>query len=163
MKSSRSRKLLTFPEKSQQYIESIGQVLSSTRTLHSPFTLSQQADFLEPPQLVPRGLLSRLSLLGGGGTGRPRTLRVGVLVGIVTVGVVSDKLLRLLKLLRLREGGVGVAVGVSFSAGRAETPTMKARAMEKKVDGFIVIVVRCLKLKKNRESIMSDGFGLLNE
>jgi len=159
LKSSRSRKLLTFPEKSQQYIESIGQALFSTRTLHSPFSLSQQVDFLEPPQLVPRGLLSRLSLLVGGGTGRPRTLRVGVLLGIVTVGVVSEKLLKLLKLLRLREGGIGLAVGVgmlvivslvSFSAGRAETPTVRTRATEKKVDGLIVIVVRCLKLKKKK-------------
>ena len=29
------------------------------------------------------------------------------------------------------------------TVGRAETPAMRARATEKKVEGFIVIVVRC--------------------
>ena len=41
--------------------------------------------------------------------------------------------------------GVGMLVIVSFPAGRAETPIMRARATEKKVDGFIVVVVRCSK------------------
>ena len=76
---------------------------------------------------------------------------MGVLVGIVIVGVVSEKLLRLLKLLRLREGGVCLVVRVGMPAmvGCAEAPTMRAKATEKKLDGFIVIVVRCSKLKKN--------------
>lgn len=66
------------------------------------------------------------------------------------MGVVSEKLLRLLKLLRLREGGVRVTVGVGMPVmvGCAEAPTMRAKATEKKLDGFIVIVVRCSKSKK---------------
>jgi hypothetical protein len=92
-------------------------------------------------------------LLGRGETGRPRTPRVGLLVGM-TVGVVSEKLLMLLmllQLLRLREGRAGVEVGVGMlvigdiPAGRAETPAMRVRAKEKKVKDFIVIVVGCSK------------------
>ena len=39
--------------------------------------------------------------------------------------------------------GLGEEGRVGISVGRAETPAMRARATEKKVEGFIVIVVRC--------------------
>ena len=73
-----------------------------------------------------------ISWLDEGRTGEPPTPGVGVLLGIATV--------------ELEEERLGVAIEVDMptgmSPGRAETPAMTARATEKKVEGFIVIVVR---------------------